>query len=106
MTQTATAGTIYLLHFERPYKPARHYIGWADDLDSRLACHAAGNGARLLQVLIAEGIGWQLARTWPGDRSRERRIKNMGGGARRCPLCGITPRTPAIPHAAQEASPS
>jgi hypothetical protein len=34
-------GTVYLLHFDRPYRHARHYLGWAEDLDNRLAEHAA-----------------------------------------------------------------
>jgi hypothetical protein len=89
---TAVMGTVYLLHFDRPYKHARHYLGWADDLDKRLAVHGTRHGARLLAVLREHGIGWQLARTWPGDRNRERQIKNMGTLARRCPMCGVTPR--------------
>ncbi|MEV4317093.1 hypothetical protein [Actinocrispum sp. NPDC049592] len=85
-------GTVYLLHFDRPYRHARHYIGWAKNVTSRLALHDAGQGARLLQVVRAEGITWTLARTWPGTRLRERQIKRMGGAARRCPLCGVRPR--------------
>ena len=38
------------------------------------------------------GIGWQLARMWPGGRARERQIKRQGGHARKCPLCGVKPR--------------
>ena len=99
---TPVMGTVYLLHFDRPYKHARHYLGWvAGDLAARLARHAAGHGARLLAVLKDAGIGWQLARTWPGDRHRERQIKNMGSLARRCPLCGVTPRT--LPNGDQPA---
>lgn len=87
-------GTVYLLHFDRPYRHARHYLGWAKDVDARLAEHAAGQGARLLQVVAAAGISWTLARTWPGvTRNRERQLKRMGGAARRCPLCGIHPRS-------------
>ena len=55
----------------------------------------AGRGstdARLLAVVRAAGIGWQLARMWPGSRARERQIKRQGGHARKCPLCGVTPR--------------
>ena len=59
----------------------------------RLAEHAAGRGARLLAVVRDAGIGWQLARMWPGSRARERQIKRQGGHARQCPLCGVTPRT-------------
>jgi predicted GIY-YIG superfamily endonuclease len=86
-------GTVYLLHFDRPYRHARHYLGWARNLDARLAEHGTGQGARLLQVARAAGISWTLARTWPGvTRNRERQLKRMGGAARRCPLCGIDPR--------------
>jgi predicted GIY-YIG superfamily endonuclease len=85
-------GTVYLLHFDRPYKHARHYIGWTDNLSARLAAHAAGHGARLLSVVHAAGIGWTLARTWPGGRARERQLKNQGGAARCCPQCGVRPR--------------
>jgi predicted GIY-YIG superfamily endonuclease len=88
-------GTVYLLHFDRPYKHAKHYTGWTDDLGARLAHHAAGNGARLLAVVHAAGIGWQLARTWPGDRARERQIKRQGGASRHCPMCGVKPRRAA-----------
>jgi hypothetical protein len=44
-------------------------------------------------VVPEAGIGWQLARTWAGGRDRERQITAQGGASRRCPLCGITPRT-------------
>ncbi len=88
---TAT-GTVYLLHFDRPYRHARHYVVFASNVNRRLAEHEAGRGARLLEVLRATGIGWQLARMWPGSRDRERQIKRRGGHARHCPLCGVRPR--------------
>jgi hypothetical protein len=57
-----------------------------------VAEHQKGQGARLLQVVKAAGITWTLARTWPGDRKRERQLKAQGGASRRCPQCGIKPR--------------
>ncbi len=90
-------GTVYLLHFDRPYKHAAHYSGWTSNLSARLWRHQTGQGARLLEVIQAEGIGWQLARTWKGDRNRERALKRQGGASRRCPLCGINPRTTPTP---------
>jgi len=90
----AATGTVYLLHFDRPYAHARHYTGWTADLAGRLADHAAGRGARLLAVVMSAGIGWQLARTWTGSRRLERALKRQGGASRRCPLCGITPAAP------------
>src|SRR5215472_10027067 len=96
------APVCYLLHFDRPYVSANgkgiaaHYLGSTSNLKRRLAEHAAGRGARLLAVVAAEGIGWELARLWPGGRARERQLKRMGGHARLCPLCGIRPR--ALPR--------
>jgi predicted GIY-YIG superfamily endonuclease len=78
---------VYLLHFERPYKHARHYTGSAHDLQDRLDRHAKGQGARLLAVIQAAGITWELARTWAGGRQKERTLKKQGGATRRCPVC-------------------
>ena len=89
---TAPQGTIYLLHFSAPFGHARHYTGWASNLAARLADHEQGRGARLLAVAQAAGITWTLARTWAGPRARERQLKQQGGAARRCPLCGVRPR--------------
>lgn len=91
-------GVVYLLHFvdERGYhykfKHAGHYMGWATDLDARLALHRIGQGANLLRYVVAAGGRLVLARTWRGDRFDERRLKNLGGHERKCPLChGMQP---------------
>jgi predicted GIY-YIG superfamily endonuclease len=91
-TDWVGVNVVYLLHFDRPYVHARHYTGWTENLPARLAEHAAGRGARLLAVITVAGIGWQLARIWPGTRVTERALKRQGGASRRCPLCGIQPR--------------
>lgn len=89
------SGTVYLLHFDRPYRHARHYTGWTENLPARLAEHHSGHGARLLAVIGQAGIGWSLARTWPeATRATERALKRQGGASRRCPACGIHPRNP------------
>jgi predicted GIY-YIG superfamily endonuclease len=97
-----SACVVYLLHLDAPgFGHAKHYTGWTGDLPARLALHEAGQGARLLAVAHAAGIGWTLARTWPGTRARERQLKRQGGASRRCPLCGVTPRAGAnghVPH--------
>lgn len=80
-------GTVYLIHFDKPFRHARHYIGWASDLDGRLAHHRKGTGANLLKHVARAGIGWVLARTWEGDRTMERRLKNRKNAAQLCPIC-------------------
>jgi hypothetical protein len=84
-------GTVYLLHFAEPFGHARHYLGWAGpgNLSARLAHHAAGTGANLLRHVGKAGIGWELVRTWPGDRHLERRLKNRGA---RPAMPGVPPR--------------
>lgn len=79
---------VYLICLERPYKHARHYVGFAKQLERRLAHHAADTGARFLQVVRAAGIGWTLARVWEGkDRTFERKLKNTKSVRDYCPLC-------------------
>ncbi len=79
--------TIYLLHFDKPLKHAKHYIGLADDLDARLERHASGHGARLMSVINQAGITWRCVRTWQGDRKLERKLKRLKATPRLCPVC-------------------
>jgi len=80
-------GTVYLLHFTEPYHHAKHYMGWTENLPARLALHTEGRGARLVEVVIGQGIGFVLARTWQGDRFLERKLKGRRMAPRYCPIC-------------------
>jgi len=79
----------YLLHFDPPFKHAKHYLGWAKKIASRVQKHQAGQSrARLTTAAAQAGVQMTLARTWPGaTRIDEARIKRQGGLARSCPLC-------------------
>ena len=93
---TATAGHAYLICFERqigdaanPKGSASHYLGWAEDIDARLAEHPAGRRARIPATCVAPGIGFEVVCTWAGvDRSFERRLKRQHNAWRHCPRCG------------------
>ncbi|MCI0389870.1 MAG: relaxase domain-containing protein [Acidobacteria bacterium] len=78
---------IYLVHFDEPYRHAKHYMGSTLDLRSRLTDHAIGQGARLMEVIKEAGITWQLARVWQGDRRLERLLKNRKEAPKLCPVC-------------------
>lgn len=97
--ETAPAGPgVYLLHFDRRYRHAGHYTGWAANIAARVAEHRAGRGARLVSVVVAAGIGFEVARVWPGaDRHKERRLKRSGGAARYCPVCRAASAGPKSP---------
>ncbi len=87
-----TTGTVYLLHFDRrhPKYGWQHYIGWTHDLAGRIASHhRAGpkDGSRVSRECHAAGIGFQVARIWPGvSRAEELRMKAING-RNLCPFC-------------------
>jgi predicted GIY-YIG superfamily endonuclease len=88
---------VYLVHFDRPYKHARHYLGFTSrTLGARLAEHEDGKGARLMQVIREAGIGFVLARVWRrATRTDERRLKRFKSTCTRlCPICreGAAPK--------------
>src|SRR5581483_6156638 len=82
---------VYLIHFDKPYKHAKHYIGFCEgtgNLEPRMQAHAKGQGARLLEVLKQAGVGWKLVRVWRGgDRNFERALKKQKNTPRMCPIC-------------------
>lgn len=85
--------TVYLIHFDRPFGHARHYIGYSADeetLPRRLDHHRKGTGSTLMRHVSAAGIGWQVVRVWP-DKGRlfERELKQHSG-TRYCPTCNPT----------------
>lgn len=79
---------VYIIHFERPFKHARHYVGFAKHVQARIDHHRNGTGARLMSVIREAGISWIVSRIWKrGDRTFERRIKNRKSTPRLCPVC-------------------
>lgn len=88
---------VYLLHFvdpatreSRPYRHARHYLGYTagTDLVERMRCHRNGRGARLVAVILAAGLDFTVARVWPdGGRRLERKLKRLHNAPRLCPIC-------------------
>lgn len=79
---------VYLLHFDRPYKHARHYLGYAENLERRLRQHRKGTGARLMEVIRGAGIDFKCVRVWDdGTRSMERKLKKWKKSSQLCPCC-------------------
>lgn len=83
---------VYLIHFSEPYKHARHYLGSTCDLEHRLELHRSGNGARLMEVVTAAGIDFEVCRLWRFEtceqaRSYEKVLKHRHSGLRLCPYC-------------------
>ena len=98
---------LYLLHFDRPYKHARHYLGYAVDVPAvhqRVDEHYAatpsdGKHHRLMQVIRAAGISFTLARVWPDGTHADERRRKTNGHARRCPICRDEQKKTGTDHA-------
>jgi hypothetical protein len=81
-------GTAYLLHFRHPYRHARHYLGFATNLNRRLAWHLKGWGSPLLRAVIEAGIDIYLVRTWQQVTVKfERRGHRRRHSDTWCPIC-------------------
>lgn len=80
---------VYLLHFERPYKHAQHYIGWSIHIGKRVKLHQTGQSkSRLTQAAARAGIKMEVVKIWQGlDRNGERRLKMQRAAKRMCPVC-------------------
>lgn len=110
MTITAaTWGHVYILCFSAPLgnldnrrATAQHYVGWARDLEARIADHRAGRGARITRAAVARGITFTV-HAWPAPLGVEKWLKAQHETVRFCPSCaaaaGRTRRM--IPHVDQ-----
>lgn len=90
----------YLIHFGRElgtpgsrHGRAGHYLGVALDGNAgrRLRAHQGGYGAAITRACVERGIPMFVARTWPGGRRTERRIKAMKNAPKLCPACVPAP---------------
>jgi predicted GIY-YIG superfamily endonuclease len=92
-------GTVYLLHFNRPYHHARHYVGFTTNIERRVKRHQDGRGSPLIEAAISAGIEFTVARLWNNVTGRfERRIHEMEARLL-CPMCvGPEKMRPATPR--------
>ena len=90
----ATLGWIYLLHFARPLgnlsnprAQAQHYVGFATDLEERVAQQISGIGARITRAAVAQEIEISLVAAWQAPLSFEKHLKRIKNAPRYCPIC-------------------
>lgn len=81
---------VYLIHFDSPFKHAKHYIGFTEtnDVTKRMDHHRKGSGSSLMKAVTKAGISWNVVRTWPNEtRTFERKLKNRKKSSQICPVC-------------------
>ena len=81
------AETVYLIHFDSKYKRVQHYLGSTKNLTRRLSEHGTARGARLLQVVAENNIGYEVVRTWDGGFPLEIQLKKRKNASHLCPKC-------------------
>lgn len=83
----------YLIHFDRPYRHARHYIGFTRNLRLRLHTYLRGRRRQhrrnnaLMAAVHKAGIEWTPVLIWPGEDHRFERHLKQSSGIRHCPIC-------------------
>jgi len=84
---------VYVLHFDRAYKHAKHYTGIAVNVPKRIKKHRAGQGARLTQVLKENNIDFKysIIKEFPSfseAHAYEKYLKTkIKKPQRYCPIC-------------------
>ena len=81
-------GSVYLVHFDRRYHGAQHYIGFSTNVAERVKAHRAGRGAPLLKAITEHGIRWRVVRQWrKKDGYFEQELKRRFASRELCPVC-------------------
>ncbi|ROL61145.1 GIY-YIG nuclease family protein [Bacteroidetes/Chlorobi group bacterium ChocPot_Mid] len=81
---------VYILHFDKKFHHAQHYVGCTEDLQRRLKEHLNCRqcGSKIVRAAIKKGIKIELAKVYPeGDRVLEKKIKSMKKTSLICPIC-------------------
>ena len=79
----------YLIHFDEPIGNAQHYLGFAPDLQVRMAKHRSNKGAQLTAIANNRGIGYKVVRIWKVPEpfyKAEKYLKGLGASDL-CPHC-------------------
>lgn len=87
---------VYLIHFDQPIGSdghmAQHYIGFTQNLVTRLRHHKAGTGAYIMAAVSRQGIPWNVVRTWDvatkdEGYALESKLKACHNHKLLCPIC-------------------
>lgn len=86
---------VYVIHFDKPYKHAKHYTGIALDVEKRMKQYSKGQGSRLMKVLKEHNIGFKYKviveyGTYSEAHAEEKRLKTKVKKPQRyCPICKL-----------------
>ena len=83
---------LYIIHFNRSFHHARHYIGIAQDAKKRLKRHKAGDGSRLVRAVIYTDIKIRMNvigefEDFSTAHQAEKVLKKKHSTKKYCPIC-------------------
>lgn len=84
---------VYVIHFDKPYKHAKHYTGIAKNVEARMKEHKGSYGSKLMAVLKKYNIGFKyniIAEypTYSEAKAEEKRLKTKVKQPKKyCPIC-------------------
>ena len=84
---------VYVIHFDRAYKHAKHYTGITINIETRMKKHRNGTGSRLMKVLKENNIGFRFSiikegLTFSEAHAYEKYLKTKIKKPQRfCPIC-------------------
>ena len=88
--RVASVGNVYLLHYEKPIRGKKHYLGFTmKKVAMRLQEHNSGwYGSQMTNLAVQNGSECVLARTWEGVSVQfEKKLKREKNLKRHCPIC-------------------
>lgn len=81
---------VYLLHFDRPYRHARHYVGATELTETELAFaleHDVPIQQPLLLAARKDGVHFTIARVWGGGLDDAVRLREVRKHKSYCTTC-------------------
>jgi hypothetical protein len=83
---------VYLLHFDRPFKHARHFVGATKSvttIKALLQGSATNVQSPLVDAARADGVAFVVARTWLNGYARTNDLPNRHNLGVLCPVCQL-----------------
>jgi len=91
---------VYLLHFDRPFRHMRHYVGAAADLLAlELLIANPGMHTRSSMLIAAKkaGVRFTIGRIWRGGAERADLVRSHQNHTRHCDICTCARSGVALP---------
>ncbi|MBD3387428.1 MAG: hypothetical protein GF414_00605 [Candidatus Altiarchaeales archaeon] len=87
-------GYVYVIHLNRPFRHAKHYIGYTTDIVRRMTHHSLGHrdSSHFMKAVCRAGIRWSVTMVQSFEDAKEavcfeKKLKRDKRSSLHCPLC-------------------